>query len=212
MRRNLAQSLIQHGQITTTLPKAKEVRPFVERLITLARRDTVAARQRVEALLCDRAVIPADRQEEYDGMSDARRQRVLRARSGRRHRTGEARPGVPFTAESVIRRLFTDIAPRYADRPGGYTRIIKLARTRIGDGGELAILQLVGEEEAPKQAARARGTNARRARAKARRDFVKRLANAPRPQEAEPPAAEQAAADADTEADAPEADGSAEET
>ncbi|MFO0974347.1 MAG: 50S ribosomal protein L17 [Phycisphaerae bacterium] len=160
MRRNLAQSLFEHGQITTTLIKAKEVRGFVEKLITLARKGaagdklvSLRARQRIAAALGDRAVIPADQQEKYEGMSSAHRTRVLRARSGRRHRTGTIpaaynKKKIPFVATSIVHRLMTDIAPRYADRPGGYTRIIRLAKRRIGDMGELAILQLVGEEEA----------------------------------------------------------------
>src|SRR5438094_7055696 len=86
MRRNLAQSLFQFGQIETTLEKAKEVRPFVERLITLARQGSLRSRQRVIAMMNDRSVIGRDEQDSYDGMSLAQRQRVLATRSGRRHR------------------------------------------------------------------------------------------------------------------------------
>ena len=85
LRRNLVQSLFEHGQVTTTVVKAKEVRAFAERLITLALEGTLAARQRAEALLRDRAVIPKENQKDYDRMSDAKREKVLRARSGRRH-------------------------------------------------------------------------------------------------------------------------------
>ncbi len=154
LRRNLAQSLFQYGQIETTLIKAKEVRPFVERLITLARKNTLASRQRLTAVLCDRAVISKDGQEKYDAMTDAQRTKVLQARSGRRHRTGKVpasynKKKIPFVATSLIHKLVTEIAPKYADRPGGYTRIIRLPKHRLGDGGDLAILQLVGDEEAP---------------------------------------------------------------
>src|SRR5512146_2957663 len=89
LRRNMAQSLFEHGQIRTTLPKAKDARPFVERLITLAKdaRDgSLAARQRLTSLLGDRAVIPKEFQDDYEQMSDAGRARVLRSRSGRRNR------------------------------------------------------------------------------------------------------------------------------
>jgi hypothetical protein len=106
----------------------------------------------------DRVMIPADHQEDYDMMSDARRQKTKRARSGRRHRTGEAKAGLKFTAQSVVHRLINTVAPRYLDRPGGYTRIIRLARTRIGDNSDRAVLQLVGEEEAPGPVSRPKKT------------------------------------------------------
>lgn len=82
-------------------------------------------------------------------MSDASRQKTLRSRAGRRYRTGQARAGMKFTGQSVLHRLIDTVAPRFADRPGGYTRIIRLPDRRIGDNGELAVLQLIGEEEAP---------------------------------------------------------------
>jgi len=152
LRRNLAQSLFEHGQITTTLPKAKDLRPFVEKLITLAKRardGSSSARSRLMQLLGDRAIIPADHQEAYEVMGDAKRAKVLRSRSGRRHRTGEPKGGLKFTAESVYHRLVNTVAPQFADRPGGYTRVIKLAKARLGDAGATAVLQLIGEEEAP---------------------------------------------------------------
>jgi large subunit ribosomal protein L17 len=152
LRRNMAQSLFQYGEVRTTLPKAKFLRPFVERIITLARNDTLANRRRVEALLNDRAIIPTEHQDDYDMMSDAQRDKVLRSKSGRRMRKGEVpahynKKKVPFVATSVLHHLFTEVAPRYVDRPGGYTRIVRLARRRIGDNSQLAILQLVGTEE-----------------------------------------------------------------
>lgn len=155
----MAQSLFQYGQIETTLVKAKEIRPFVERLITLARKGTLQARQRVIALLGDRAALSKDEQELYDAMPAAQRERVLANRSGRRHRTGQVpasynKKKYTFVAKSVVHRLFEDVAPRYKDRPGGYTRIIRLAKFRIGDNSDLAILQLVGNEEASSGATR----------------------------------------------------------
>jgi len=152
LRRNMAQSLFEHGQIQTTLPKAKDLRPFVERLITLARRargGSLAARQRLTSLLGDRAIIPQDNREQYEEMSAAARHRVLRARSGRRHRLGQARGGQKFTAVSVVHHLINNVAGNYEDRPGGYTRVIRLGRTSKGDNAPLAVLQLVGEEESP---------------------------------------------------------------
>ena len=152
MRRNLAQSLFEHGQIRTTLIKAKEVRSFVERLITTARKGTLEARRRVLLMMCDRSIIPAEHQEAYDGMSDTDRNRVLRSPSGRKHRAGRVpakynKSKYTFVASLVSNKLMSEIAPRFKDRPGGYTRIIRLPVRRIGDGGDLAILQLVGNEE-----------------------------------------------------------------
>jgi len=152
MRRNMAQSLFQHGQIETTLPKAKEVRPFVERLITMARKGTLQNRQRVLALLGDRSILDREEEEKYVAMTDAQRRKVMVARSGRRHRTGKVpasynKKKIPFVAKSVVHKLMTEIAPTYSDRPGGYTRIIRLAKRRIGDNSDLAILQLIDADE-----------------------------------------------------------------
>ncbi|HSW46366.1 MAG TPA: 50S ribosomal protein L17 [Phycisphaerae bacterium] len=152
LRRNMAQNLFERGQIRTTLAKAKDLRPWVERLITLARKargGNLAARQRLTRLLGDRAIIPAENQEEYEGMSDPIRQRVLRSRSGRRYRLGQARGGQKFTALSVIHHLINDVAGRYEDRPGGYTRVIKLGQRGRNDNAPKAVLQLLGQEESP---------------------------------------------------------------
>ncbi|MEW6252758.1 MAG: L17 family ribosomal protein, partial [Planctomycetota bacterium] len=90
LRRNLVQSLIEHGEVRTTLVKAKEVRAFAEKVVSLAVDGSLAARQRAEALLTDRAIIPKDHQDDYDRMSDAKRDKVIRARSGRRWRKNTA--------------------------------------------------------------------------------------------------------------------------
>lgn len=150
MQRNMAQSLFQHGRITTTVVKAKDVRPFVERLITLARTaqaGSITARRRIHKLLSDRSFIAAERQTEYDDMPLAKRAKVLKARSGRRYRTGLPKGKLAFTGESITHRLLTTVADRFAGRPGGFTRLIRLGRRRLGDGGELAMLQLVGGDE-----------------------------------------------------------------
>ncbi len=153
MRRNMAQSLFQHGQIETTLSKAKEVQPFAERLITMARKGTLQNRQRVAALLGDRSILDREEEEKYLDMTDAQRHKVMVARSGRRHRTGQVpasynKKKIPFVAKSVVHKLMTEIAPVYSGRPGGYTRIIRLAKRRIGDNSYLAILQLIPADEA----------------------------------------------------------------
>jgi large subunit ribosomal protein L17 len=182
LRRNMAQSLFEHGQITTTLPKAKDLRPFVEKLVTLAvrarrlgeagdRAGALAARRSIDGLLTDRAIIPAEHRAAYAGMPDAARAKSVRMVSGRRYRTGEPKGRLVFTADSVTRRLIEKIAPRFVDRPGGYTRVIHLSDTRIGDSSRLAVLQLVGNEQAPgsltkpRKSARRRRTDARYAMA-----------------------------------------------
>jgi large subunit ribosomal protein L17 len=95
--RNQLLSLMQHERIITTLPKAKELRPIAERMVTLGRKNTVHARRLAARWIADR---------------------------------------------EVIKKLFSEIAPRFANRPGGYTRIVKLG-PRKGDGAELAILEFV---------------------------------------------------------------------
>ena len=110
----MTQSLIEHGTIRTTLPKALQVQPFAEKLITIARKGDLHARRQVIAKLQDRRLVD-DEQE--------------------------------FTGETVIGKLFNEVAPRYQGRSGGYTRIVKLSDYRIGDGGNIVVLQLVGDEQ-----------------------------------------------------------------
>lgn len=123
--RNLAKSLIQHERIITTLPKAKAVRPFVERLITLAKRQTLHARRLVASRLGPAA--DAEVKPEKDDKGDAD------------HRT-------------VLQKLFADIAPRFAERPGGYTRILKRHQVRLGDAGATAYLELLKAGETKSRA------------------------------------------------------------
>ncbi len=130
LRRNQAASLFQHGAIKTTETKAKQLRPFVERLITIARQNTLAARRRVISLLRDRDMV------DNEGKLED---------------------------QSVVQKLFSDVAPKYADRPGGYTRIIRLSDRRIGDGGVQVILQLVEESKAAAPASPAQSRRRRRA-------------------------------------------------
>lgn len=134
MRRNQAVALFTHGQITTTLPKAKSLKPFVEKLISAAKKNDLASRRRVIRMLGRDHLMLKD--EDAEGV-ERNMYGEIRTRGGRKQ------------APRVVRHLFEEIAPRYADRDGGYTRIIKLARYRIGDGADLCVLQLVGEEEGP---------------------------------------------------------------
>ena len=221
LRRNLAQSLFEHGRIRTTLEKARDVRPFAERLITLAKKSVdgstasarLSARRQLHKLLGDRAIIPADHRSAYELMSDAKRDRVLRSPSRRRHRTGAPKGRLAFTAESVTHRLIETIAPRYQDRDGGYTRLIRLADRRIGDHTPLAVLQLVGDERSPGSITKPRKTWRRR-KADARYAFaVRAVKGGQEPADEHEPAVPEAeaadAGDADAEADSntPQAQG-----
>ena len=133
MLRNLATSLInaRDERIITTVPKAKELRPFVERVITLAKR--------AGALTGDDAATQA---------LHLRRQAAGFFHAGNSRRSEEATRGrkqadIPRTAGvAALKRLFGELGQRYAERPGGYTRIIRLGR-RDGDNAELAIIELV---------------------------------------------------------------------
>src|SRR5437764_12069667 len=162
LRRSMAQSLFEHGRIRTTLPKAKEVRSFVEKLITLARKGTLTARRRVIAYMNDRRLVDEEQE---------------------------------FTGQSVVQKLFSEVAPKFADRPGGYTRIIKTARHRIGDGGDIVILELAHEATPPKGTVR-RTAGLRRKRNERKHQFASRLkkgekaAAAAAPSTSTPPAAE----------------------
>jgi large subunit ribosomal protein L17 len=102
MRMNFAVAVITHERVTTTLPKAKAMRGFIEKLITLAKKDDAGTRlhriRQVASILQDK---------------------------------------------TAVKKLFDEIGPRFANRPGGYTRILRLADHRIGDGGTKAILELV---------------------------------------------------------------------
>lgn len=144
LRRNMVQSLFEHGKVRTTLPKAKEVRAFAEKLITLARTNSVNNRRRVISLLRDRRLVDEDQE---------------------------------FTGQTVVQKLFSDIAPSFADRDGGYTRIIKLSDYRIGDGGSLVMLQLLTEESKPTGTAR-RSQGLRRKRNERRHQFASRVLKA----------------------------------
>jgi large subunit ribosomal protein L17 len=113
---NLATSLFEHGRITTTVTKAKRLRPLAERLITFAKRGDLHARRQVHTVVRDK---------------------------------------------QVVHHLFAEIGPRYAERPGGYTRIVKVG-SRKGDNAPMAVIELVESltvaQTAVGEAERARGT------------------------------------------------------
>jgi large subunit ribosomal protein L17 len=117
MLRNQATALLRHEHITTTVPRAKELRPFVERLITIAKRG-VSTDGNGNALTA-RRVVMQDLQD-----------------------------------REVVSKLFDTLAPRFATRPGGYTRLLRIG-FRKGDSAELAQIELVGSEFNPRAKAEA---------------------------------------------------------
>lgn len=103
--RNLVTDLLDHGRVITTLPKAKQIRPLAEKMITLGKRQTLHARRQAYAY-------------------------IRRA--------------------SVVQSLFSTLAPRFKDRPGGYTRIVRLGH-RSGDGAAMALIEVLGTEFKPRK-------------------------------------------------------------
>jgi large subunit ribosomal protein L17 len=108
LRKNFAVSVIMHERVVTTMPKAKALRPFVEKVITLAKKKDLSRIRRAVALLQDK---------------------------------------------KAVKKLFDEIGPRFANRPGGYVRILRLPDYRIGDGGTKVILELVDNQVLERQMA-----------------------------------------------------------
>ena len=177
MFRNMANSLFEHEQIVTTVAKAKELRPFVEKLITVARkgasvnRDAQTLREkasehdkRARDLLEEgrRLGLDTDKgrrvlqqrkqvlQERYQLLDEWRRANapVLKARRLLISRLGKhAIEHKDY--DTVVHKLIGDIGPRFADRPGGYTRIVRLSKWRLGDAGPTAMISLVTTDGLP---------------------------------------------------------------
>ena len=118
--RNQAMALLRHERIETTVPKAKELRPFVERLITIAKRGVASGEANGKMLHARRMVL------------------------------------AELPDKDVVGKLFDDLAPRFAERPGGYTRILRVGFRR-GDSAEVAQIELVGSEYDPAANAPAEG-------------------------------------------------------
>jgi large subunit ribosomal protein L17 len=135
------------GRIITTLQKAKEVRPLVERCITIARN-----------------ALPAQQEAEKYGTTAARNSDAWKTwRKGEKYKQWN-KAVAPLVAarrralrllgdKQAVRVLFAEVAPRFVDRPGGYTRVLRLAKPRLGDAGTRAILEFVGVRDRARQKA-----------------------------------------------------------
>jgi large subunit ribosomal protein L17 len=163
MLRNLATSLInsREERITTTLPKAKELRPFIERAITLSRRARNLSDDDGRALHLRRQAA---------GFFHAGNTAVASLTGKRGQLRPERTAGV-----AALRRLFNELGERYKDRPGGYTRILKLGH-RDGDAAELAIIELVDN---PREVEAAEAEKKRKASAPKKRGSKKAAKSEP---------------------------------
>lgn len=120
---NMLKSLIEHGRITTTVAKAKVLRSYADRMITLAKKNTLASRRRVIAdlMISYNPLTPKEARAAKDGNTEAYN-----------------------TDRRVINKLFVELGPRFTERQGGYTRIIKGDR-RVGDNAQKCILEYITE-------------------------------------------------------------------
>jgi large subunit ribosomal protein L17 len=128
------------GRIITTLPKAKEVRPVVERCITIAKRGLAAA-SKADAFATSAERGTAAWKEWRSGLQWRAWAQAMAPAVKARRRVLQL-----LGDKQATRIVFEVIAPRFAERPGGYTRILKLAKPRLGDAGQRAILEFVGAE------------------------------------------------------------------
>ncbi|MBI5274018.1 MAG: 50S ribosomal protein L17 [Chlamydiales bacterium] len=118
---NMLKSLIEHGQIETTIVKAKELRRYADKVVTLAKKNTLASKRDIQAKLMVRynALTPKETRAAKGGDTSAY--------------NGDRK---------VVGILVNDLAPRYTSRDGGYTRIIRLSN-RVGDGAEKCIIEYI---------------------------------------------------------------------
>ncbi len=126
---NLARQLVRTGYVHTTLGRAKELRRIVEKLITTAKEDTIAARRETRKILVGHSRSSAMPSKVLAGKSELEKMHILQQRS-------------LINGEDLVNHLFKNVAPMYRDRKGGYTRLTRTG-TRRGDGADTAVLELV---------------------------------------------------------------------
>lgn len=126
---NLARQMVRHGYVHTTLGRAKELRRVVEKLITTAKEDTLQARREARKVLVGHSASSPKPPKLLAGKTDLEKVELLKERS-------------LINGEDLVKHLFDNVAPRFKDRPGGYTRLTKTGRRR-GDAAITAVLELV---------------------------------------------------------------------
>ena len=126
---NLTRQFIRHGYVRTTEGRAKELRRLVEKLITTGKEDTLAARRRAREILVGHSKSSKKPLKSLAGKTDLEKLHLLQSKS-------------LINGEDLVAHLFDNVAPRFKDRPGGYTRLTKTG-TRRGDAAMTAVLELV---------------------------------------------------------------------
>jgi large subunit ribosomal protein L17 len=169
MMRNMAAGLFEHGQIETTLPKAKAVQGFAEKLITIAKTKSLHSRRQLESKINDRNIFAwADDPQ----VPEERKENAIFAAPDaseiKRNRFGDLKK-----SPRLIEHLLQKVAPMFEGRDGGYTRIVKLDKHRLGDGSDLVLVMLVGNEDGPQIGG---GVSGRRRQADKRTAFAEKLA------------------------------------
>jgi large subunit ribosomal protein L17 len=126
---NLARQFVRHGYVRTTFGRAKELQRIVEKLITVGKQDTVAARRQARRILVGHSAANGLSSRASMGKTEYEQKELLIR-------------GSLLTGEDLVKHLFDEVAPRFKDRNGGYTRLTKAGQRR-GDGAVQAVLELV---------------------------------------------------------------------
>lgn len=127
---NLTRQFVRHGYVHTTLGRAKELQRLVEKLITTAKEDSLAARRAARRILVGHSSSSPRPGKALEAKTDIEKMQILQERS-------------LINGEDLVKHLFDNIAPRFAERKGGYTRLTRTGMRR-GDAADTAVLELVG--------------------------------------------------------------------